>query len=861
MRRLNRSRTTLLRGKPTGYAQGAEVLRRYHLLADQTSDIVLLIGADGFVKEANPAALRAYGYTREELLSLKDDGPRPAAIRDRELQQTDTSLLERTRYDTIHKRKDGSTFPVEISVSKVQLQAGPMYMCIVRDVTQRKLHESLRELLGDASHRLLRREPAGTVAGHVCERLRSLLDLSLVVIARKDPGGTVAVVAHAGAEAPDVAFLPMRWDSGYGTETPTGSAIATGTPRRMLASDPSAPSPWRSLVEAKGLRGALALPLTRQGETVGAISCYTANDGIFQEPLCGELVWWAEQLSLSLTTAQAQEQNRLQHAALEAAANAVVITTIEGRIVWANPAFTKLTQYALEEVVGRDLSMLRPHHPRYHPPVWGGLLSGRSWHGEGEARRKDGSLYVEEETITPVLDESGETSHLIVIKQDITERCTREQHLRFLETHDSLTCLPNRYALIRQIRSAAATCSESDQIALLVLDLDGLRAVNDLHGAAGREIILCTVGTLAGRLLRKEDLLVHFGGVRFAVLLQGVSAAAARQLAESIREDIAGHRFSLDGDPVTIGASVGVACSRGPAETRNLLAMADTALCMARELGRNRVAVLGPEALNPTALQPYSHRGGRIRSALELGRFRLLFQPIVPLQTNGPPQYEALIRMLDENGAVHTPDSFLPAAERLGLMGDIDEWVVSTALRYLSENLDLRLFVNLAGQTLNDQMMLDRLEALVRGMPDVAGRLAFEVTETTAIRDLSATSGWMTRLRSVGCRFALDDFGMGFSSFAYLRNLPVDLVKVDGSFVHNIDCDPHNLAVVKAISTAAHALDKEVVAEGVESQAVADLLTGLGVEYGQGYYWSPPLANDPPSGRFFTLSLQGAPGS
>ncbi len=275
-----------------------------------------------------------------------------------------------------------------------------------------------------------------------------------------------------------------------------------------------------------------------------------------------------------------------------------------------------------------------------------------------------------------------------------------------------------------------------------------------------------------------------------------------------------------------------------------LLALADSALYSAKERGRNRV-VLVDASTSPTPLSEASVWASRVKDALRDKRFVLAFQPIFRLTTGRAAHFEALLRLRDDTGALVAPGVFLPAAEQFGLLPQVDTWVVDQVLELLKARENVEIFVNLSGASLGEEGHLLSIEEQIRESGIGPGRLAFEVTETTAVRDMVAAREWMRRLRDLGCRFALDDFGIGFSSFSYLQSLPADYVKIDGSFIRDLDTNLANQALVKAIDTVAHTLGKETIAEQVENVGSVAILRGLGVEYAQGFSLGEPKPDLP----------------
>lgn len=291
---------------------------------------------------------------------------------------------------------------------------------------------------------------------------------------------------------------------------------------------------------------------------------------------------------------------------------------------------------------------------------------------------------------------------------------------------------------------------------------------------------------------------------------------------------------------INLSISIGVILVDGTLDNQKLLSRADAALYQAKEGGRNRFVLIKPEDDEGIRHNEVDRLISLIKNALKLNRFVLFYQPITQLKNGKISHYEVLVRLIDENGELIYPPQFIPLAERFGLMSQIDRWVVQKAILVLREYPHIRLFVNLSGVSLGDEDLLEFVAESVNNGDIKPGQIGFEITEASAVKNILQTKKWVDRLKKIGCPLALDDFGMGFSSFAYLHQLPVDYLKIDGSFVLNVHKDPKDYALVQAMNTVAHILGKKTIAEFVESEEILHTLSDLGIDYGQGHYLGKP---------------------
>ncbi|MCL5058049.1 MAG: EAL domain-containing protein [Actinobacteria bacterium] len=537
-----------------------------------------------------------------------------------------------------------------------------------------------------------------------------------------------------------------------------------------------------------------------------------------------------------------EEQLRLHAAALQSVANAIVITDPEGCITWINPAFTVLTGYTSEEAIGKNMSILKSgaHDEGFYKDLWDTIFSGLVWHGETQNRHKSGSLYTEEQTITPVRDEDGRITHFVAIKQDVTARKQQEQQLSYMATHDPLTSLPNRRVLEDSLKRTVARAGRGVHSSLLFMDLDNFKLVNDTLGHTAGDQVLYTLTRLLLNMLRNGDLLVRFGGDEFAVLLEGVSAEEALNIAERMRREVEEYRFTADDQNFHLTLSIGMVIVDGEHSPGVILSQADTAMYMAKEQGKNRVVVYRPEDGVLARLTEDSQWAARVKSSLAEDRFVLYYQPLVRVSEDRVEHYEALVRMIGEDSSIILPEQFIPIAERFSLMPQVDRWVFKKVISTLQNNPAVRIFMNLSGSSLADETFTAFIEEQL-GLSGIdPGRLGFEITETAVVQDMVAAERWVKRIKALGCRFALDDFGAGFNSFIYLHNLSVDQLKIDGYYIRTLETDPTRYALVKAMHALARTLNMETVAEYVENEATLQIVKNIGITYGQGYYIGKP---------------------
>ena len=452
-----------------------------------------------------------------------------------------------------------------------------------------------------------------------------------------------------------------------------------------------------------------------------------------------------------------------------------------------------------------------------------------------------------EMSVATIRDGKSATIGVVLVLRDVTQERTLTQQLVHQATHDALTGLVNRPEFERRLAALIPAAGAHTPHALLYLDLDQFKVVNDTCGHAAGDDLLRQVAVVMRTKLRAKDTLARLGGDEFGVLLEHCSGSEARRIANALRELLQRFRFVWAGKSFTIGVSIGLVPITHPGDTlAGIFSAADSSCYAAKEMGRNRVHIYhaGDSVL--------AQRDGemrwmpRIQQALAEDRFRLYWQRIQPVShaEAGEPRGEVLLRMLDESGRLVLPGSFLPAAERYGLMLAIDRWVVQhsvAALATREEDEPGAVFsINISGHSLGSNEFLDFVSDALDARGVRGDRVCFEITETSAASELGHALRFIDSLKGRGCRFALDDFGTGLSSFSYLKTLPIDYLKIDGAFVAGLMTNDVDKAMVEAVHHIGHMMGLETIAECVDRDAILPVLRRIGVDYAQGYALGHP---------------------
>ncbi|MDX1693129.1 MAG: EAL domain-containing protein, partial [Ketobacteraceae bacterium] len=468
---------------------------------------------------------------------------------------------------------------------------------------------------------------------------------------------------------------------------------------------------------------------------------------------------------------------------------------------------------------------------------------------------RDGQEYWIRFTVTPIISDEL-ISGFIVIFHDVSESRQLLEQIRKHKNLDPITSLLNRQAFRARLGAAIHQAKSSDTEvchALLLVDLDQFHVVNDNCGHTAGDLLLADVAERISGLVRADDVVARIGGDEFGVLLENCGQDAASRIAHNVLNEVKSYRFSYDGKLFRIGASIGIVLVDDNAESVDKLLMnAGSVVQIAKDQGSNRVEIYDEEQESLARKQDELRWFTKINHALENNRLVLSYQKICPTRVSASEtdlHYELLLRMLDDDGSLISPGDFIPAAERYNLMPDIDRWVVKHAFQWIEINQHrargVSLFsINLSGHSIGDEAFMNYVDECFELHHVPGNKICFEITETMAINNMTNTLRFIERFKCMGCQFSLDDFGTGFSSYGYLKTLPVDFLKIDGSFVSKIANDPVDLAMVKSINEVGHVMNRKTIAEYVENEETMALLREIGVDYAQGYGIESPRLLD-----------------
>jgi diguanylate cyclase (GGDEF)-like protein/PAS domain S-box-containing protein len=857
-------------------------------ILDNAAYGIISATADGTVTSFNPAAERLLGYTAEEVIGRMDPSQwhDPAELQTRAAELS-TELGEIVppsfevfaalprRHRTEERewtfiRKDGRRIPVYLSITALQDDRGEItgLVGLSYDLSERKqaeqaLHRLNRELraVSDCNQTLVRAEDEQSLLDDICRIVCENAGYRMAWVAYTDAVTNKLVpVAHAGAELGYIAEALSIWQNAEYVHPPQEIASRTGSAAGTddYATDPNV-APWRKAALERGYRSSISLPL-KDGEKVfgvlaiyaGEPSAFTAEERRMLAELSDDLAFGIVTLRTRAEHARAEEQIQIAATAFEAQ-EGIIITNANQVILRVNRAFSEITGYSQEEAIGATPRLLASGHQdaAFYRAMWHRIATEGSWQGEVWNRRKNGDLYPEWLNITAVRNARNEVTHYVGTMIDITSRKEAERQIEHLAFYDLLTGLPNRRLFIDRLQQAMAGSARTQRMgAILFIDLDNFKIVNDTCGHDVGDRLLVEVAQRLNDCVRDGDTISRLGGDEFIAMLEDLSispqeaAAQARVVARKILEAL-NQPYTIAGRVHHSTPSIGATLFAGSEDSVDeLLKQADIAMYQAKAAGRNTLSFFDPEM--QAAVAARASLEADLRQGIEERQLVLHFQPQVTAG-NTVVGAEALVRWQHPERGTISPAEFIPLAEETGLILPVGQWVLAEACACLARWMtvpttrDLSLAVNVSARQFRQPDFVTEVRKAIDEAGIPPNRLKLELTESLVIDDIEDTITKMGALKALGVGFSMDDFGTGYSSLSYLTRLPLDQLKIDQSFVRKLPNSPNDAVVVQSIITLAKSLGITVIAEGVETEAQRLFLEQHGCPLFQGYLFSRPV--------------------
>lgn len=761
--------------------------------------------------QVNKGARENIGYSMDELAELTPADIKPGYSQ-AEFEQFIAPLLngeiQRLEFETIHQRKDGSSYPVEIDLQIDRNSDSIVFVAITSDITQRRLTEKTLE-----EERSI---------------LRNIIDSTPDLIFLKDTEGTYlrcnkAFESFFGSPESNITgktdFDFVDAETAQFFRDKDSSMMAKGI-SQINEETVIYPDGHEVLLET------LKTPFKNaSGQVLGLLG-----------------------ISRDITQQRKSEQDlHIAGKVFESSNEGIIVTDADNNIIKVNPAFSAITGYSAEEIIGKNPRILSSglQSVEFYQQLWEALHIEGSWTGEIWNRRKNGETFPQWLSISTVKDSEGEIQQYIAMMSDITEAKESQKRIAFLAHHDVLTQLPNRALLSDRIHQALLTAERNSQkVALLFLDLDRFKYINDRLGhSIGDELLIEVTQRLTGHV-REEDTVSRTGGDEFTVLLINTDEKGAAHVAQNLIDSIS-QSFKIEGNELYITLSIGISLYPDNGHDEQILNQkADTAMYRAKHGGRNQYQFFTEEM--HTEMVHKIELENHLRFALDRNELELVYQAQVDINTHKIIGCEALLRWNHPKKGYISPVEFIPIAEETGLINSIGDWVLHSTTEQLQQWImagypHFIMAVNLSSLQFSNIDLVTNIQTILKQRNIPENNLEIEITESIAMKDIDLTTTQLHALSDAGILISLDDFGTGYSSLSYLKKFPIDKLKIDQTFIFDMLDDEDDGAIVDAVITLAQSLGLETIAEGVETKEQMEALRMKGCNQIQGYYFSKPI--------------------
>jgi len=816
--------------------------------------------------EVNQALCDMLGYTAEELMQVTwdrlthpEDMEESRLLFGQVLDGTINEFIIEKRY----LRKSGEAIDVHMAARGVRNPDGSLAYAVslFEDISLRKMAERRERMRRRTLEKVARGCPLQAIMTQVIESAEFIYPQSMCSILLMDEAGE-HLLCGAAPSLPEFFTAAIH---GIGIGLGVGSCgTAAFSGERTIVEDITTHPYWekyRDLAASAGLGSCWSEPIrSSTGAILGTFAIYRQTPSLPDEQEIALIESAASLVGIAIDRARAEEELHLAASIYSNSSEAVLVTDAHNRIVALNPAFTRITGYTLAEIRGQKPDILRSgrHDPEFFQTMWQEITERGFWQGEIWNRRKNGDTYPEWLTINAIRNDQGEIQRYVAMGSDITNKIRSDELIWRQANYDFLTDLPNRYMfqdrLEQEIRHAQR---EHSLLALLFIDLDHFKDVNDTLGHPVGDQLLITAAERISHCVRGTDTVARMGGDEFTIILRDLNHTLdAEKIAEQVISELAAP-YVINGETIYVTASIGITfCPDDATEVDLLISNADQAMYVSKTSGRNRISYF------TRALQDSAHNRLTLitdmRLAVQNHQFELYYQPIIDLASGRIIKAEALLRWNHPERGIISPAEFVPLAEETGLIVSIGDWVYREATAQARRWCEafgqgLQVSVNVSpvqfqSESLNIDDWLTYLQTL--GLEEKY--LSIEITEGLLLNASREVKDKLLQFRDAGIQVAIDDFGVGYSALSYLRRFDIDYLKIDQSFIRNLETEQNDLVLSEAIVVMAHKLGLKVTAEGVETEAQRQLLLNIGCDNGQGYLFARPQ----PAEEFETFFLE-----